>query len=538
VTETAGADDELQRARRALQLLLGCDEAFTGAASQEELLGGVCRRLVELGGFPLAVAGWAEGPDPSAIRPIAHHERRPEDLDSLRRAWAVSGAEGLATRALRTGQPVVANDLVADPRISAPREQLARLGHAAAVAIPIAPADERACVLFVVSALRDDFDETTIRALRRIAADLAHGIIALRTRALLTGVVDHAPVPFHVVRRDGRFALVNRAWEETTGRSRDEVLGRRVEEVFPAESARLILDGHAHVLASGRPSRDDAPVSLREELRVFDSVRFPMRDAEGKVDAIGGFSIDVTDRKASEDALRASREELRALAVRLQTAREEEKTRISRDLHDELGQLLAALKLDLRRIERRLEELDGAPVAAALDRAVAATALLDRIQESVQRIASELRPRSMDRLGIGAALQDKAGRFAQRTGLRCEVLISGNTRRVPADAATALFRIAQEALTNVVRHAGASRIGVALTVEPECVTLKVEDDGRGLTEPAAAAAAAGAHGGLGLLGMRERALALGGEVRVTGAIPRGTTVTARLPLGGPARGDA
>lgn len=220
VTATAGADDELQRTKRALQLLLGCDEALTAAGSQEELLGGVCRRLVELGGFPLTVAGWAEGPGPSAIRPIAHHERRPEDLESLRRAWEVSGAEGLATRTL--------------------------------------------------------------------------------------------------------------------------------------------------------------PVSVRGELRVFDSVRFPMRDAEGEVDAVGGFSIDVTDRTASQDALRASREELRAaLAGRLQTVREEEKTRISRDLHDELGQLLAALKRDLHGIERRLEELDGAPAAAALDRAVAATALLD-----------------------------------------------------------------------------------------------------------------------------------------------------------------
>jgi PAS domain S-box-containing protein len=223
--------------------------------------------------------------------------------------------------------------------------------------------------------------------------------------------------------------------------------------------------------------------------------------------------------------LSESRRQLRALATRLEEVREEEKTRIARDLHDELGQLLTGLTMDLRWVERRLGDLPSAePVNALLDRVVGATELADQTAAAVQRIAAELRPGALDRLGLVPALRQEARVFQSRTGIACEARLDEGMAEPSPEVATTLYRICQEAMTNVSRHAGASRVVVTLSCEPSVVVLTVEDDGRGLeaTEPA--------PGSLGLLGMEERASRLGGSVRFSRAGAGGTQVTAWVPV--------
>ncbi|MBK9517803.1 MAG: GAF domain-containing protein [Anaeromyxobacter sp.] len=222
-----------------------------------------------------------------------------------------------------------------------------------------------------------------------------------------------------------------------------------------------------------------------------------------------------------------SRERLRALAGRLQTVREDEKTRMARDLHDELGQLLTGLKMDLRWLENRLGELPASEqVSALLDRAVAASELADQTVISVQRIASELRPGALDRLGLAPALRQEARRFQERTGIECRAELEEGAPEPLPEVATALYRICQEAMTNVSRHAEARVVVVSLRAEPGALVLRVEDDGRGLDEPAMGPDT------LGLLGMTERATLLGGWVRFERGPERGTVVTARLPVAG------
>lgn len=226
----------------------------------------------------------------------------------------------------------------------------------------------------------------------------------------------------------------------------------------------------------------------------------------------------------THEALRTSREELRALATRIEEIREEEKARFARDLHDDMGQLLTAAKLDLRAVERRIAELPPDAVAGALlDRTLEASGLIDQAVASIQRIAAELRPLALDQLGLPAALRQEGRRFEERTGIACAVSAPDRLGALPPAAVTALYRIAQESLTNVARHAEATRVDVSLEVDPAAAVLRVQDDGRGLPPDGEA------RRGLGLLGMRERAQRLGGEVRVDRA-PRGTVVTARLPL--------
>lgn len=216
---------------------------------------------------------------------------------------------------------------------------------------------------------------------------------------------------------------------------------------------------------------------------------------------------------------------IRALAARLQAVREEEKARIARDLHDDLGQMLTGLKMDLRWVERRLGNLGSSSEAnAILDQVVAASALADQTVATVQRIAADLRPSALDQLGLGAALHHEARRFQERSGIACQVVLAEDLPQLRGEAATALYRIGQEALTNVARHAGASRVVISLAADPDAVTLRVEDDGRGIGD-----AGAGPQS-LGILGMKERATMLGGDVTFARGGERGTIVTLKVPL--------
>jgi len=231
------------------------------------------------------------------------------------------------------------------------------------------------------------------------------------------------------------------------------------------------------------------------------------------------------DALRARTALARSREELRALASRIEEVREEEKARLARDLHDDMGQLLTAAKMDLRFLERRIAELPADPAAGQLlDRTLEASELLDQAVASVRRIAAELRPLALDQLGLPAALRQEGRRFAERTGVATLVDAPDLAIELPPAAATALYRITQESLTNVARHAQATEVRIALAVEGGRAVLTVRDDGRGLPPPEARG-----HG-MGLLGMRERAERLGGAVTFEPGEP-GAKVTAVLPLG-------
>jgi signal transduction histidine kinase len=228
-------------------------------------------------------------------------------------------------------------------------------------------------------------------------------------------------------------------------------------------------------------------------------------------------------RLSAEVELTESYERLRALAANLEAVREEERTQIARELHDQLGQALTAMKFDLAWLTARL-----APKDATLARkAKAVTAQMDTMIKTVRRIATELRPGMLDDLGLAASIEWQARDFEKRTGIVCEVSVSSPDLPLTRAQSVALFRIFQEALTNVARHASAQHIDVTLRVAatPETLTLQVHDDGRGIQ----ADEITGLHS-LGLLGMRERAQRLGGTFDIQGVPGDGTIVTVSIPL--------
>ena len=230
----------------------------------------------------------------------------------------------------------------------------------------------------------------------------------------------------------------------------------------------------------------------------------------------------VPDDSSSVVELRSSQEQMRRLAASLQAAREEERAHLARELHDDLGQTLTALKLELGRTADALKDVRlETPV---MDRLQSLVGLVDIGVAMVKRLATKLRPPALDHLGLAEAIRWEAATFRSRSGLRCYVVAGKNESALTAKQQTALFRIFQEALTNVVRHAQASAVRVRLTERRGLFELHVSDNGRGITRAEIADAES-----IGLLGMRERATQAGATLDITGAPGKGTVVTVRVP---------
>ena len=231
---------------------------------------------------------------------------------------------------------------------------------------------------------------------------------------------------------------------------------------------------------------------------------------------------EIAERERVERELRESLDQLRALAARLQFVREEERTLVAREIHDELGQACTAIKMDLASIGRKTSKKQSG-LRAKVDSAIE---VVDQMISTLRRIASELRPRTLDDLGLAAALEWQAQEFESRTGVRCVLVLPKEEMVLDSERSTAIFRIFQESLTNAARHSQATTVEARLETGKEHLILQVHDNGKGFE-----AEKADARTSLGLVGMRERALLLNGELTIKGVPGSGTTITLRIPIG-------
>jgi len=263
--------------------------------------------------------------------------------------------------------------------------------------------------------------------------------------------------------------------------------------------------------------------------RWIGSISFsPIRSQDGAITGAVITARDITETKQAEAALLRNeklamqREQLQALAKRLQQVREEERKMVARDLHDQIGQILTAIKMDTAWALRHLPDSE----AEVHDRLAGSIDLINDGVKSVRRICSGLRPGILDDLGLAAAIEWQASEFATRTGIGCVVTVPSADLQVDNDRATEIFRIFQECLTNVARHAEATSVRASLSTQDEDLLLVVQDDGKGFSESEST-------GSLGVLGMKERAKACGGSLQVSSSPGAGTTVAVRVPLRDP-----
>jgi PAS domain S-box-containing protein len=352
-------------------------------------------------------------------------------------------------------------------------------------------------------------------------------------QARLSAIVDSAMDAVITVDERQAIVLFNRAAEQVFGVPRERAVNMRLEQFIPQ---RFRAAHHDHVEGFGRTgvtSRRMGDVTTLWALRPGSGEEFPIEASISQA-AEGGrryFTVilrDITLRKQAEDAIRQSQRDLRELSARVLEAREEEKAHIARELHDELGQLLTALKMDLSWMRGRLP----ADLNAKADEMAA---LLDQTVTATRRISADLRPLMLDDLGLPDAARWLAEDFASRSGIACRIEVSGDEafETLSKSVSTAVYRAIQESLTNIARHAGAKSAWAKLSAAGDEVHFEMEDDGRGIAPEDLAKVRS-----LGLKGMRERIAHLGGSLEIGRAPRGGTRLRLLVPLRGMAGEDA
>lgn len=318
--------------------------------------------------------------------------------------------------------------------------------------------------------------------------------------------------------------LFNPAAERMFGIPKGEMLGQPLSRLLPER----VREGHSLLMDRFMASRGQsrAMASNMEITGVrADGTEFPIESTISQTMVDGKPQLtavlrDITQRRRAEEELREMNRQLRSLSASLQDVREQERSRIAMELHDDLGQQLTGLKLELSWLGGRLKE--GRQATA--EEVGAMRQLLDTAIASVRRIATDLRPPILDDLGFGEAVRWQTAEFAKRSGLDIALDLQAQALVDDDLVATALFRIVQESLTNVARHAGATKVKVSLTADETNLLLTVSDNGTGID------AVASKGNGIGLVSMRERATALGGKFNIAGVPGDGTTIEVTLPL--------
>ena len=350
---------------------------------------------------------------------------------------------------------------------------------------------------------------------------------AKRANLELTQIFDTAADAMRVVDSDFNTVRVNETFAALCGTTKEEAVGSKCYEVFRGPLCHTkdcplicILENKRRVEHDLEKTREDG-----HKIPCIVSAT-PFRGPDGQVIGIVEDFKNISGRKKSERALIQSHERLRELTSHLQAVREEERTLIAREIHDELGQALTALKMDVHWLRQRVSD----EKQILIDKAGAMSGLIDSTVHSVRRICAELRPRLLDDFGLSAAIEWEAEEFAKRTDIECEIHSDSEDMPLSQEISTAIFRIFQEALTNIARHANATRVEITLKRKHGCVRLIVRDNGKGIDEQKIRNPKS-----FGIRGIRERVHHLCGKLDIHGS-DNGTTLEVVIPLdseGGP-----
>jgi PAS domain S-box-containing protein len=346
-----------------------------------------------------------------------------------------------------------------------------------------------------------------------------------RSEARLRGILDSAMDAIITVDENQHIVLFNQAAEQVFGCPRHEAIGAPLAWFIP-ERFRAAHGEHLRRFAEiGTSSRRMGMQRIVVGVR-RNGEEFPIDASISQVSEHGQrlFTVilrDVTERARAEGALKRSREDNRDLALAAQNLHEQEKSRVARELHDELGQALTALKLDVGWMEKQLGEQNP----EVRHKLASMQLLLDGTVSATRRISADLRPLVLDDLGLAAAADWLAKNFTNRTGIACALHVGAGFDELTDPHATTIFRVLQESLTNIAKHARASSVEVSLKMHRDHIAVIVRDDGCGFS-----ADGQRKPGAFGLLGLRERAYLLGGDVSLSSSPGSGTILEMRLPL--------
>jgi PAS domain S-box-containing protein len=336
-----------------------------------------------------------------------------------------------------------------------------------------------------------------------------------------SSLLKFSPNPILVFNSDGSIKYINSALEKLTGYSSAELVGHKppypwwVEENVERDTQEFLLLLHAGGRKTEKLIRNKAGKRLWIQI-----ISAPIVMNNKFAYGLSSW-VDITERKNSESQLKRLTEELRSLSAYSESVREKERSRIAREVHDELGQTLASLKMDVRWLDDNL----GENTEYCHELTESMSKLIDLTVQRIKRICIELRPKLLDDIGLAGTIEWLLNEFQQATGIKCIFNSRLKANQLDNEQTTTLFRIFQEALTNVYRHANANKVNVTLGQAGNVLALKIEDNGKGITEEQIRSSKS-----LGLMGMRERTLFWGGSIDISGDPGKGTNLLIRIPF--------
>lgn len=333
-----------------------------------------------------------------------------------------------------------------------------------------------------------------------------------RTREI-SGILQYTPAVIYIKDAGGRYTMVNSRFESVFGITSQTVKGKTDKDILTLDIAEQFLKNDNWVLKNKKSIQVEEIVRIEDVTYTYLSTKFPLYDGKGRITGVCGIATDIS-------ALKKAQEQLRRLSGAIMAGQEKERAYIARELHDELGQVLTALRMEAVWIRNRVEPSDQ----AAAERALTMCELIDKTIEEVRSLAIRLRPGVLDHLGLVEAIEWFTSDYERRYNITC-VFEYDKHPEIRGNMATAAYRITQEALTNVARHASASHAQVTLSIKNSHLVLVIKDNGKGFDTNALDEGE-----GLGLTNMRERAKLVGGVIDIISKSNRGTRINFKAPL--------
>ncbi|MCX5890141.1 MAG: PAS domain S-box protein [Deltaproteobacteria bacterium] len=540
ISERRRMEEALRKVSRALKAVTECHQAMLRATNEAELLSEICRIIVEVGGYRMAWVGFARPDEEKSVQPMAQQGFEDGYVQTLRVSWAdTEWGRGPVGTAIRTGKPAISRDTQTDPQFAPWREEACKRGYASVLGLPLADYQTFGTLAIYATEV-NAFDDEEINLLIGLANDLAYGIKALRAgaerqrveealrqseqkyRSLMDGASDA------IVLVDSRRTITeaNQRAEDLLGYSEEELLGMTYPQIHPPEKIDHVLENFEEILTTGSGPLHECVIRRKDGQTVPVEIAHIMVGS-GDNQVIQAVFRDVTERKRAGEALRDSEQKLRLLASQLLTVQEKERRRVSRELHDELGQALTVLKIHLVAIENKLRR-DQPGLKLNCERLLG---YIDAVIENVRRLSWDLSPSILEDLGLSSSLKYLVQEICRDNNMHYSVAVDEIDNLFSPEVKINIYRIFQESLTNIVRYAQAGRINVEIKKQQDRVTFLLRDNGMGFDVKEARSRNLDKRG-LGLTTMHERALMAGGTLSVSSHKGQGTDVILTIPLQG------
>lgn len=531
------AEEKILKANRLYFFISQVNQMIVRTTNQETLFKEACRIAVELGKFSLAWIGLVDEATESVV-PVVYAGEENKYLSEIKPISIkdIPEGHGPTGQAIRNGQYYICNDIEADPAMDPWKDAALSRGYRSSMSLPIIKSGKVVGAFSFYAPVKNFFDDSEIALLEEATGDVAFALEVFEKeemrRKAEQGIVESerryhtlaevSPVGIFHTDAAGSTTYVNPRWCQISGITYEKAMGNGwFEAVHPDDRDMLRRNWeeatrHQQVSVSEyrfvRPNGSTAWVIGQA---------IPERDADGAIVGYVGTTTDITDRKLAEKEMEESSQKLRQLTTHLLNIREEERKRIGREIHDELGQQLTAIKMDISWIAKKTDPSQEA-FKTKLQNVIA---LLDGGNQSIRRILNELRPVILDDYGLLEALRWQAQQFTANTHIPVAMTASESDMRIPEEISTCIFRIFQEALTNITRYAKATQVKVSLDIDSDSVLLNIEDNGLGFDTELTKTKKS-----FGILGMKERVASLNGRFDLSSVPGNGTRISIHIPI--------